>query len=881
MGCALVDIPRQTNIGTANVDLGGTIRFDDIQISDGQGTPHYASIVPDTTWGQDFDVTIKDPGGATTTLVDTVSDFTIGGEMTFSGPVNLNGTTTVVDTATLNIEDQTITLGFGNTGAAVDTQVIFDQGTTRTDTELMVDATDGQLYYGVVGGAHDLILNDSDVNVSVQGYDDLLKDIADATPNTNDVMYVNGSGDITFATPENAGLQHHSTNFDTYDSYPLTQQDLEQLQLLPASGFTSNVWGWLSGTTAYIGGSILDIADNHALQQEVGTFANDVTVVNAGNSPYTLGTPQWGHVLVAETTANLEIDLPASPATDLTFTAVVNGANDLTIDGNGKNIAGAGSQTLVNDGDAMTLIYDGTEWHILNQINNGVMPTSLADQSDVNLTSPGGNATVGDMLIHDGTEWVNSTVRYPYANVTADGILIASSDNVFGFSTDLPATTTIGGTGIETTTHDHTGVYQPDSAVLDVYHGLGTPATFVQDFIQDTTTAQAVVTLGIDSGVQSVTSGDFTAITGMSTPVTNLLQDTTTAEMVGTLGIDTGVQSVTSGDFTAITGMSTPVTNLLQDTTTVEMVGTLGIDDGVQDVTAGQFTNITNMGANALDTGFWTAAAGSTAFVQGTWDAANAGAFRTDLGLGVADSPTFADITGDSLNVGSGTIDGGAITGTSLDAGTGTIDGGTCTFGDVTGETVIYDAIGSSGFVSKNVVAGVITVVGDTVINGEGSIADLITNISWSAATGGFRFVAKINQDITWDQTGNIHLAGVPEASITTYAADDPVLEFINDGTNWIMVNALQYAGGQTRTYVEEFNTGMAGRTVFNLANPVLDNNPDNCAFYCNGIRYTQNYGEWGLGTNVVAGDRVVFTPENAPAMVATDVVEIVYQYRA
>lgn len=60
-----------------------------------------------------------------------------------------------------------------------------------------------------------------------------------------------------------------------------------------------------------------------------------------------------------------EVDLPASPALGRTICIKRNGANNVTIDGNGKNIDGAATLVLSANYQTACMTYGGTEWELL------------------------------------------------------------------------------------------------------------------------------------------------------------------------------------------------------------------------------------------------------------------------------------------------------------------------------------------------------------------------------------------------------------------------------------------------------------------------------------------------------------------------------------
>jgi hypothetical protein len=59
------------------------------------------------------------------------------------------------------------------------------------------------------------------------------------------------------------------------------------------------------------------------------------------------------------------VTLPASPESGRVYTIILETAgNTLTISGNGKNILGASTGTLSKAGDAVQLVYNGTQWSL-------------------------------------------------------------------------------------------------------------------------------------------------------------------------------------------------------------------------------------------------------------------------------------------------------------------------------------------------------------------------------------------------------------------------------------------------------------------------------------------------------------------------------------
>lgn len=90
------------------------------------------------------------------------------------------------------------------------------------------------------------------------------------------------------------------------------------------------------------------------VQHKVNSITTNATLTYADDITY-----------VDPTAGNITITLPASPIAgqDFSFWRTVAGANTITIDGNGKNINGAGTYTgMVAQYSKVRIIYDGSQW---------------------------------------------------------------------------------------------------------------------------------------------------------------------------------------------------------------------------------------------------------------------------------------------------------------------------------------------------------------------------------------------------------------------------------------------------------------------------------------------------------------------------------------
>lgn len=95
-----------------------------------------------------------------------------------------------------------------------------------------------------------------------------------------------------------------------------------------------------------------------------GGVVRQATSITGDGTSDTLTTGQY-YAFVDSSSATHTVNLPASPSTGQEHVVKRNGANTVTVSGNGSNIDGAATQDLLNDDDSLTVAWSGTEWQIV------------------------------------------------------------------------------------------------------------------------------------------------------------------------------------------------------------------------------------------------------------------------------------------------------------------------------------------------------------------------------------------------------------------------------------------------------------------------------------------------------------------------------------
>jgi len=115
----------------------------------------------------------------------------------------------------------------------------------------------------------------------------------------------------------------------------------------------------------------LPVADGYILQSTaLGVRSWGPPPAGTGNETFT--STKVGAYNIQATDQNILCDtsggafavtLPGTPTTGDKYNVIlVTGGNDLTIDGNGKNVAGDATAKIKDSYDAVQIIYNGSEW---------------------------------------------------------------------------------------------------------------------------------------------------------------------------------------------------------------------------------------------------------------------------------------------------------------------------------------------------------------------------------------------------------------------------------------------------------------------------------------------------------------------------------------
>lgn len=146
----------------------------------------------------------------------------------------------------------------------------------------------------------------------------------------------------------------------------------EMAQFLANDIFTNNI-------TVYSNATFTDLTISNDLS--VGndlTVTNDLNVsgktITAGQREEINITAKTANYTIVATDENIKCDtsggafwvkMPATPTAGDTYAIILETAgNDLTVDGNGKNIIGASTAVLTTSNESITLIYGGTQWSL-------------------------------------------------------------------------------------------------------------------------------------------------------------------------------------------------------------------------------------------------------------------------------------------------------------------------------------------------------------------------------------------------------------------------------------------------------------------------------------------------------------------------------------
>ena len=244
------DTTLQLNTGTTFNGSGArTISAKTAAVSNGASTL--------TTGDAVFDFYVAGGANLATALnTDLGGNFTIGnqssdtasftGGVTIGGDLTVQGTTTTIDTANLNVEDKNITLNYStgdSTGSA--------NGAGITIQDAVDASTDATILWNTSNDEFDFSHTIDAPTIKINGT---------AIPSVSNIVTTSGTQTLTNKTIAASQVTEISN---------LTASEGAQLENIGSTTISSTQWGYLGATTAF-GGSLLDDADATAGRATLG-----------------------------------------------------------------------------------------------------------------------------------------------------------------------------------------------------------------------------------------------------------------------------------------------------------------------------------------------------------------------------------------------------------------------------------------------------------------------------------------------------------------------------------------------------------------------------------------------------------------------------------
>ncbi|TIX49717.1 hypothetical protein [Alteraurantiacibacter aquimixticola] len=724
----VTQVSAQSAFTSIHLDMGGAdLNVQGLTLSAGSssfnnGTFTVSTITRLGTGESDFVL-----AGTGELLKAFATTFTLNGQSTLSGPVNVDGGELVISaTGGLNNADAitiasgaTLNVDGGGNNALSDTAIIDNSGTLEltgsdetigaifgsgninlnANTLTFGDGTDREIS-GVISGSGVLDFSGSEQLV-LSGNSTMTGTIA-----------ITGGGlvELTGSTMGGVSMTTNGTfdNFGTVSGNVYLEDG--EFNNGEASGFTTGSVGgavWLNGAFATFnnnqGSSVSGAVtvDNGTLYASGGTFG--AVTVNGGAMTI------FDDTVASSVTMNAG-DIDILSGWSLTTTLSMAGGttnNDGTVTGtvtvtsgtfNNGDVSGTPSGTVAGD-----VLINGAGGIFNNYIASDVTGTVTLDDDDGNPstggTLNGDGGTFGDVVVNDGTFNVNADAAAD--NVTNNGGVVAIDGGGVTLTTNFVQA---GGT----TTIATGGVLDDTDGTVMVSGGVIQNEGLIDDAVNIAGGEVQNNGGGTISGLISVTGGTLTA-SGGTFGGDVAISGTGTFNVDGNTGV--GTTTITGGDIDVSFG-TTLQTDLVQSggTTTIQFDGTLTDADGTI-LTGGLIDNDGNItNAVTIDGGTLTNNAGGaiddeTTVLSGTLNAAG-GFFG---GGGVIAQGGTVNVTvsqnldlineGSDVNILSGVTltddlvnNDGVLTNDGTVAGTVQVNGGTVTntnTGFITGITIV------------------------------------------------------------------------------------------------------------------------------------------------------------------------------------------------
>lgn len=237
-----------------------------------------------------------------------------------------------------------------------------------------------------LGGGTDVFVVQDNGNVGIGETSPAVKFVSNGQSQINGVLSLKGNGNTAFSTGTASELRLWNDN--SSKTFSLHHTNNSQFRILDPS--TNLCWQITDG-----GKFVVNVADNDGTAFSASILGGGSTFLQMDstndNERLILGSVTTGaalklqggrHVDITTLTANFTlrksdyvveanatsgaftITLPAAPVTGQVYyiVRINSGANNVTIDGNAKNINGAATLVLSNQYDTAQIVYNGTQW---------------------------------------------------------------------------------------------------------------------------------------------------------------------------------------------------------------------------------------------------------------------------------------------------------------------------------------------------------------------------------------------------------------------------------------------------------------------------------------------------------------------------------------